>query len=47
MLFWRFFNYYAWIILGWISFSTMFLGKKPEQKEALKEEIEEQMEENK
>ena len=45
MLFWRFFNYYAWIILGWLVFSTMFLGKKPEQKEKMREEIEEQMEE--
>ncbi|MBO4884367.1 MAG: flippase-like domain-containing protein, partial [Clostridia bacterium] len=46
MLFWRFFNYYAWILLGGISFSAMFLGKKPEQKEKMKEEIQEQMEEN-
>ncbi|MBR3504347.1 MAG: flippase-like domain-containing protein [Clostridia bacterium] len=29
MLFWRFFNYYAWIILGWIAYGTMFLDKKP------------------
>ena len=29
MLFWRFFNYYAWIILGWVAYGAMFLKKKP------------------
>lgn len=33
MLFWRFFNYYAWIILGWVAHGTMFLNKKPENEE--------------
>ena len=30
MLFWRFFSYYAWIILGWGAYGTMYLDKKPE-----------------
>ena len=34
MLFWRFFNYYAWIILGWVAYGTMYLDKKPEAKDA-------------
>ena len=32
MLFWRFFNYYAWIILGWAAYGTMYLDRKPEIK---------------
>jgi len=33
MLIWRFFNYYAWIVLGWVAYGTMYMDKKPDAKE--------------